>query len=136
MAQDLITKARANPNFVNVFTDYDINAPQLYADVDRVQAKRLGVPLAGVFQTMQTYLGSYYINDFNRFGRTYRVIAQAEESFRDRPEDIMLLKTRNAAGAMVPLAPCSTCATAMVRQRCSAITATRPPISRARRPPG
>jgi multidrug efflux pump subunit AcrB len=61
------------------------------------------VPLAGVFQTMQTYLGSYYINDFNRFGRTYRVIAQAEGSFRDRPEDLMLLKTRNADGAMVPL---------------------------------
>jgi hydrophobe/amphiphile efflux-1 (HAE1) family protein len=103
MAQELITKARTNPNFVNVFTDYEINAPQLYADVDRVQAKRLGVPLAGVFQTMQTYLGSYYINDFNEFGRTYRVIAQAEESFRDRPEDMMLLKTRNADGAMIPL---------------------------------
>jgi hydrophobe/amphiphile efflux-1 (HAE1) family protein len=103
LAKDLLAKARANPNFVNVFTDYEINAPQLYADVDRVQAKRLGVPLAGVFQTMQTYLGSYYINDFNRFGRTYRVIAQAEENFRDRPEDMLLLKTRNAAGAMVPL---------------------------------
>jgi hydrophobe/amphiphile efflux-1 (HAE1) family protein len=103
MTQELLAKARSNPNFVNVFTNYEINAPQLYADVDRVQAKRLGIPLASIYQTLQTYLGSYYINDFNRFGRTYRVVAQASEDFRDRPEDVLLLKTRNAAGEMVPL---------------------------------
>jgi hydrophobe/amphiphile efflux-1 (HAE1) family protein len=103
MTQELLAKARSNPNFVNVFTDYEVNAPQLYADVDRVQAKRLGIPLANVYQALQTYLGSYYINDFNRFGRTYRVIAQGAENFRDRPEDVLLLKTRNAAGDMVPL---------------------------------
>jgi hydrophobe/amphiphile efflux-1 (HAE1) family protein len=103
MAADVLAKARTNPHFMNVFTDYEINSPQLHADVDRVQAKRLGVPLENVFQTLQTYLGSFYINDFNRFGRTYRVVAQAEEQFRDTPEQVLQLKTRNAAGDMVPL---------------------------------
>ncbi|WP_428310710.1 efflux RND transporter permease subunit [Hydrocarboniphaga sp.] len=103
MTQDFLAKARANPKLMNVFSNYDINSPQLFADIDRVQAKRLGIQLGDVFQTLQTYLGSYYINDFNRFGRTYRVVAQADEQYRDRPEDVLLLKTRNAAGDMVPL---------------------------------
>ena len=103
MTQDLLAKARQEPRLAGVFSLYDINSPQLFADVDRVQAKRLGLPLGNVFQTLQTYLGSYYINDFNRFGRTFRVIAQAEGQFRDRPEDVLALKTRNAAGEMVPL---------------------------------
>jgi hydrophobe/amphiphile efflux-1 (HAE1) family protein len=104
MTQDFVTAARANPDLHAIFSNYDVNSPQLYADVDRIQAKRLGLRLGDVFQTLQTYLGSYYINDFNRFGRTFRVIAQADEPFRDRPEDVLLLKTRNAEGDMVPLA--------------------------------
>jgi multidrug efflux pump subunit AcrB len=77
--------------------------PQLDADIDRVKAKTQGVPLQNLFETLQIYLGSLYVNDFNRFGRTYQVIAQADAQFRDRPEDITRFKTRNAKGEMVPL---------------------------------
>jgi hydrophobe/amphiphile efflux-1 (HAE1) family protein len=85
------------------FSTFQINVPQLFADVDRDKAKRQGVPLSNVFETMQVYLGSLYVNDFNLFGRTYQVIAQADAPFRDRPEDIRELQTRNLDGAMVPL---------------------------------
>ncbi len=74
-----------------------------FADVDRVKAKNQGVPLSHVFDTLQAYLGSVYINDFNRFGRTYRVYAQAEPKFRNQPEDIANLKMRNLNGDMVPM---------------------------------
>jgi len=76
---------------------------QLYADVDRVKAKQQSVPLSSVFDTLQAYLGSVYVNDFNRFGRTYRVYAQAEPQFRSQPEDIANLKMRNLHGDMVPM---------------------------------
>jgi hydrophobe/amphiphile efflux-1 (HAE1) family protein/NodT family efflux transporter outer membrane factor (OMF) lipoprotein len=101
--QELIGKAYQTPGLAGVFTSYQLNVPQLDADVDREKAKSQGVPLANVFDTMQIYLGSLYINDFNRFGRTYQVIAQADAQFRDRPEDITRLKTRNSNGQMVPL---------------------------------
>ena len=80
-----------------------MNVPQLDAEIDRVKAKSQGVPLQNLFETMQIYLGSLYVNDFNLFGRTWQVIAQADSKFRDRPEDITRLKTRNSAGQMVPL---------------------------------
>ena len=102
-SQELIGKAWQTPGLARVFTSYQINVPQLDADVDRVKAKSQGVPLGNVFETMQIYLGSLYVNDFNRFGRTYQVIAQADSAFRDRPEHITRLKTRNARGEMVPL---------------------------------
>jgi hydrophobe/amphiphile efflux-1 (HAE1) family protein len=102
-AQELIGKAYQSGGLTRVFSSYQINVPQLDADVDRVKAKSQGVPLANVFETMQIYLGSLYVNDFNRFGRTYQVIAQADAQFRDRPEDITRLKTRNGRGEMVPL---------------------------------
>jgi len=102
-SQELIGKAWQTPGLTRVFTGYQINVPQLDADVDRVKAKSQGVPLGNVFETMQIYLGSLYVNDFNRFGRTYQVIAQADSQFRDRPEDITRLKTRNSRGEMVPL---------------------------------
>jgi multidrug efflux pump len=82
---------------------YQANVPQLDAQVDRVKAKAQGVPLTELFDTMQTYLGSTYINDFNRFGRTWQVIAQADAPFRDSAEDIAGLRTRNLAGEMVPI---------------------------------
>jgi multidrug efflux pump len=82
---------------------YQANVPQLEAQVDRDKAKAQGVPLTNLFDTMQTYLGSSYVNDFNRFGRTWQVIAQADAPFRDSVEDIANLKTRNAAGQMVPI---------------------------------
>ena len=77
--------------------------PQVDADVDREKAKSQGVSLQDLFDTMQIYLGSLYVNDFNAFGRTYQVNAQAEPRFRLQAEDIVRLKTRNAAGDMIPL---------------------------------
>jgi hypothetical protein len=80
-----------------------VNVPQIDADVDRAKAQAQGVPLGNVFETMQIYLGSLYVNDFNRLGRTYQVVAQADERFRDDPQDIARLRTRNDKGQMVPL---------------------------------
>jgi hydrophobe/amphiphile efflux-1 (HAE1) family protein len=85
------------------YTTYQGSVPQLYVDVDRVKAKREGVAMTSLFETLQAYLGSEYINDFNRFGRTFRVYAQADAQFRAHPEDVANLKTRNASGEMVPL---------------------------------
>jgi hydrophobe/amphiphile efflux-1 (HAE1) family protein len=101
--QGLIGQAYQTPGLTGLFSSYTINTPQLVADVDRAKAKAQGVPLANVFETMQINLGSLYVNDFNRFGRTYQVVAQADAEFRDRAEDILRLKTRNAAGELVPL---------------------------------
>lgn len=96
-------RAWGDPRLTGVFSSYNINVPQLYADLDRTKAVQLGVPIDDVFRTMQIYLGSLYINDFNQFGRTYQVIAQADKEFRDTPDDILRLQTRNEAGQMVPL---------------------------------
>ena len=86
-----------------MYSNYKINVPQLYADLDRTKAKQLGLDIKDIFDTMQIYLGSLYINDFNQFGRTYQVIAQAEGEFRSSPEDVLTLKVRNNKGQMVPL---------------------------------
>jgi multidrug efflux pump len=88
----------------SLFSGYQINVPQLYADVDRVKARQLGVAVTDVFETMQIYLGSLYANDFNRFGRTYSVRVQADAQFRARADDVGQLKVRSATGEMVPLA--------------------------------
>jgi multidrug efflux pump len=96
-------KARSAPELAGVFSSYKINVPQLYADLDRTRAKQLGLNISEVFDSMQTYLGSIYVNDFNQFGRTYQVIAQADKAFRDSPDDILRLKVRNNEGEMVPL---------------------------------
>ncbi|ANJ74781.1 efflux RND transporter permease subunit [Ralstonia insidiosa] len=101
--QAFMAKARQTPELGPSFSSYQINVPQLNADLDRVKAKQLGVPVTDVFDTMQVYLGSLYVNDFNRFGRTYQVKVQADAPFRAHAEDILQLKTRNAAGDMVPL---------------------------------
>jgi multidrug efflux pump len=101
--QQIIGKSYQTPGLAGVFSTFTVNVPQLDADIDRVKAKQLGVPLQNLFETMQIYLGSLYVNDFNRFGRTYQVVAQADAQFRDRPENITRLKTRNAKGEMVPL---------------------------------
>src|SRR2546428_647430 len=95
--------ARGDPDVARVFTSFRASAPQLYADIDRVKAEKLGVPLANVFDTLQVYLGSVYVNDFNRFGRTFQVRAQAEGAYRAEPEDVLRIKTRNNANGMVPL---------------------------------
>src|SRR5690606_7251624 len=84
-------------------TSYQANVPQLDAEVDRAKAKAQGVPLTELFDTLQTYLGSAYVNDFNLFGRTWQVIAQADGPFRDSVEDTGNLRTRNVYGEMVPI---------------------------------
>jgi hydrophobe/amphiphile efflux-1 (HAE1) family protein len=105
VTNEVLTKARQDPelNPYATYTTFQNSVPQLYADVDRVKAKQQSVPLSSVFDTLQTYLGSVYVNDFNRFGRTYRVYAQAEPQFRNQPEDIANLKMRNLHGDMVPM---------------------------------
>jgi multidrug efflux pump len=96
-------KAAKNPALAGVFSNFNTGMPQLFAHLDRTKAMQLGVNVQDVFDTMQTYLGSIYVNDFNRFGRTYEVIAQADTPFRTRPDDILRLQVRNQAGEMVPL---------------------------------
>ena len=85
------------------YSTYDINVPQLYANVDRVRAKQMGVSLTDIYDTMQVNLGSLYVNDFSKFGKTYQVVVQADAPFRADAQAIGALKTRNAAGDMVPL---------------------------------
>lgn len=99
----IMARAMQAPELANMLASFQTNAPQLQVDVDRVKAKSLGVSLTDVFETLQINLGSLYVNDFNRFGRTYRVMAQADAPFRMQAEDIGLLKVRNADGHMIPL---------------------------------
>jgi hydrophobe/amphiphile efflux-1 (HAE1) family protein len=105
VTNEVMSKAREQHelNPYATYTTFQNSVPQLYADVDRVKAKQQSVPLSSVFDTLQTYLGSTYVNDFNRFGRTYRVYAQAEPQYRAQPEDIANLKMRNLHGDMVPM---------------------------------
>ena len=102
-AQDLVGAANQIPGLAGVFTPFSTRTPSVFADIDRVKAQKLGVTPSQVFEAMQVYLGSAYINDFNYLGRTYEVTAQADARFRSSVEDIARLKTRNAAGAMVPI---------------------------------
>jgi multidrug efflux pump len=101
--QAVIAKARQAPELAGVFSTYEVSVPQVQADVNRVKAKEHGVALTDVFETLQIYLGSLYVNDFNRFGRTYQVIAQADAPYRTKAEDILRLQTRNKNGEMLPL---------------------------------
>jgi multidrug efflux pump len=103
-AETMIEKGTAQPGLVGLFSSFRANQPQLYVDVNRTQAKTLGVSLDDVFNTLQVYLGSAYANDFTRFGRNWQVNVQADAAFRISPDDIGKLKVRNAAGDMVPLA--------------------------------
>jgi multidrug efflux pump len=101
--QELQAKARAAPELAGVFSSFQINVPQLYADIDRDKAKQLGVPLTNIYQTLQVNLGSLYVNDFNEFGRTYQVRVQADAQFRSHQQDIATLKVRSSRGDMIPL---------------------------------
>uniref|UniRef100_E6VEG6 Efflux pump membrane transporter n=1 Tax=Rhodopseudomonas palustris (strain DX-1) TaxID=652103 RepID=E6VEG6_RHOPX len=98
-----VAKASAQKELAGLFTSYQINVPQLYADVDRTKARQLNVPVTSIFETMQIYLGSLYVNDFNKFGRTYSVRVQADAKFRARADDIGQLKVRSESGEMIPL---------------------------------
>ncbi|WP_255631483.1 multidrug efflux RND transporter permease subunit [Caballeronia sp. dw_19] len=101
--QAFLAAAAKAPELGPSFSSYQINVPQLNVELDREKAKQLGVSVTDVFDTMQIYLGSLYVNDFNKFGRVYQVRAQADAPFRATADSILELKTRNAAGDMVPL---------------------------------
>ena len=103
VAQGVMAAANQTPGLVNVFTTFNTRTPKVWADIDRVRAEMLGVKADDVFTTLEVYLGSQYVNDFNFLGRTYRVTAQADGRFRQDLHDISQLKTRNANGEMVPL---------------------------------
>lgn len=99
----LLLECAKDPDLANVFTTYRATTPQLYADIDRVKASMLNVPIAGIFEALQINLGSAYANDMNLFGRTFQVRVQSEGEFRRNAEDITLFKVRNKSGQMVPL---------------------------------
>jgi hydrophobe/amphiphile efflux-1 (HAE1) family protein len=101
---ELVAKTYQAPSLFGVFSTFRATTPQLYADVDRVKAQMIDVPLSNIFDALQVNLGSAYVNDFNSFGRTFQVRAQAEGNYRRVEDDIRLLKTRNRDGQMVPLA--------------------------------
>ncbi len=98
-----LAKAYQTPELAGLYSSYQINVPQLYADLDRVKARQLGVAVTDVFETLQIYLGSLYVNDFNAFGRTYSVRIQADANYRSHAEDIGKLKVRSQSGEMIPL---------------------------------
>ncbi|CAM2157797.1 Efflux pump membrane transporter BepE [Pararobbsia alpina] len=104
----LVAAANKDKVFGGVFTLYNAGAPSVYADVDRLKAQKVGLVPTDVFSTMELYLGSQYVNDFNFFGRTYQVRVQGDQEFRRTPEDIGRLKVRNATGDMVPISSVAT----------------------------
>ena len=99
----LVAAANRDPSFAGVFTLLNAGSPSIYADIDRLKAEKVGLTPTDVFDTLQVYLGSQYVNDFNFLGRTYEVIAQADGRFRRDQQDLMGLKARNAGGEMVPI---------------------------------
>ena len=100
---NLVRKGTEQPQLKGLLSVFNVNAPQLYFDVDRDACLSQGISLGEVFGTLQGYLGSRYVNDFNMYGRTWQVVVQADEQYRDRPEDVRRLKVRNRDGKMVPL---------------------------------
>ncbi|MGY5451858.1 efflux RND transporter permease subunit [Agarivorans sp. MS3-6] len=103
VTMQVMQKSWATPALAGVFSSYQVKVPQLELDLDRTKAMQQGVSVDEVFATLQAYMGSTYVNDFNKFGRTYQVKVQADESFRQSPEQISQLKVRNNRGAMIPL---------------------------------
>jgi multidrug efflux pump len=99
----LLDAAQKEPGLTSLITGFRANVPQYHIEIDRAQAKTMGVSLAELNEALQVYLGSVYVNDFNLFGRTYQVTAQAEASMRTEPEDLQRIKLRNQNGEMVPL---------------------------------
>jgi HAE1 family hydrophobic/amphiphilic exporter-1 len=101
--QAIIEDAKSQSAIAAINSTFRPGVPQLFVDVDRVKAKTLDVPMGAIFSTLQAYLGSTYVNDFNRFGRTYQVRVQSEAAFRAEPKDIERLEVRNTHGKMIPL---------------------------------
>ncbi len=102
-AESIVAKGKTQTGLSGLNTTFRANTPQLFAEVDRVQVKAKEVPLSSVFSTLQAFLGSAYVNDFNRNGRTYQVRAQADAQFRANPDDIRNLQVRNRLGEMIPM---------------------------------
>lgn len=100
---DLAEEAMKQPSISRVFSTFRTGTPQFYADIDRTKAKMLNVPLSRVFETLQALLGSTYVNDINLYGRTFQVNLQADQQYRDSPDDVRLFRVRSDTGAMVPL---------------------------------
>ena len=107
-AERLVAAGNDSPELRGLFTSFRANTPWLFLDIDRSKVKTLGVSMAEVFNTLQVYLGSLYVNDFNRFGRTWQVNVQGDTNFRKQIEDLKQLKIRNESGGMVPLAALAT----------------------------
>lgn len=106
--QKVLAQARTSPLLAGVFSNYQVDVPQVFFDLDRERAKHLGVPLDRVFETLQVYLGSLYVNDFNMLGRTYQVTVQADQQFRGDTDQIGQLQVRGSNGAMLPLSALAT----------------------------
>src|SRR5262249_24935488 len=103
VAYAMMGRANQTPGLVQVFTLFETSTPQLYLDIDRTKAQMLGINVPDVFNALQTYLGSSYVNDFNILGRTYRVMAQADSPFRLDSADVLRIRVRNSSGDTVPL---------------------------------
>ena len=119
-ADNLAAQGNQQPGLVGLFNGFRARTPQLYADIDRTKVRTMGVALTDVFDALQAYLGSYYVNDFNRFGRTWQVNIQADAPFRVDAETVKQLKVRNADGDMVPLG-----AVVDIRESAGPVTITR-----------
>lgn len=103
MTQEMIRNGNKEPDLTGLFSTFTANIPELYINLDRTKAKTLGVSISDVFSTLQAYLGALYVNDFNKYGRVYRVFMQAQDDFRTHDSDISRLYTRSATGDMIPL---------------------------------
>ncbi|MFO1057304.1 MAG: multidrug efflux RND transporter permease subunit [Dongiaceae bacterium] len=106
--QEMVAAAAETPGLAGVFSLFNTRTPKIFADIDRVKAEMLGVPADRVFEALEVYVGSAFVNDFNYLGRTYRVTAQADGRFREDIRDVANLKTRNDRGAMVPIGSVAT----------------------------
>ena len=108
VAQQFIAKANNDPLLMNTATFWRAGTPQLFIDLDRERAKALGVPIDEAFNTLSATLGSYYVNDFNKFGRTWQVLMSAHPDYKTRPDDIGNIHVRSANGSMIPLSAIAT----------------------------
>jgi multidrug efflux pump subunit AcrB len=108
VADDVVKSGKATPGFQDLFTSFRANTPWLYMNIDRIQTKTMNVSLGELFNTLQVYLGSLYINDFNRFGRTWQVNVQASANFREQIDELKTLRVRSDMGKMVPLGTLAT----------------------------
>src|SRR5690606_12695421 len=102
-SQDLIKAAVASPGIARAFSTFQISTPQVFVDVDRVKAQMLRVPVGSIFEALRIYMGSAYVNDFNMFGRPYRLVIQADAGFRADPANVSRIRVRSTDGQMVPL---------------------------------